>query len=118
MKFRAESPGWPIFALADFVDAFDEGVEDVPPGGCRAGQKLANQPNERHEVDAMLLELADHDGDIDLAVQLLGEGTYVQYGAIVVGCVLPVARTKRSRGSISLCPPARSGATVVATSIG
>lgn len=84
VKFRAESPGWPIFVLADFVDAFDEkALKTYRRAVAALDKKLADQPNERHEVDAMLLELADHDGDVDLAVQLLSEGTYVQYGAIV-----------------------------------
>ena len=84
VKFRAESPGWPILVLADFVDAFDEkALKTYRRAVAALDKKLANQPNERHEVDAMLLELADHDGDVDLAVQLLSEGTYVQYGAIV-----------------------------------
>ncbi|BBZ55205.1 SWIM zinc finger family protein [Mycolicibacterium phocaicum] len=84
VKFRAESPGWPILVLADFVDAFDEkALKTYRRAVAALDKKLADQPKGRHEVDAMLLELADHDGDVDLAVQLLSEGTYVQYGAIV-----------------------------------
>ncbi len=84
VKFRAESPGWPIVVLADFVDAFDEKALKAYRRAVAALDKnLADQPTGRHEVDAMLLELADHDGDVDLAVQLLSEGPYVQYGAIV-----------------------------------
>ena len=37
----------------------------------------------RFEVDAMLLELADHDGDVDRAVHLLAQREHPQYGAIV-----------------------------------
>lgn len=84
VKFRAESPGWPILVLADFVDAFDEkALKTYRRAVAALDRKLAGQPNGRHEVDAMLLELADHDGDVDLAVKLLSEGAYVQYGAIV-----------------------------------
>jgi hypothetical protein len=37
----------------------------------------------RFEVDAMLLELADHDGDVDRAVHLLDEREHPQFGAII-----------------------------------
>ncbi len=84
VKFRAESPGWPIVVLEDFVDAFDEkALKTYRRAVAALDKKLAGQSTGRHEVEAMLLELADHDGDVDLAVQLLSEGTYVQYGAIV-----------------------------------
>lgn len=84
VKFRAESPGWPILVLADFVDAFDEkALKTYRRAVSALDKKLADQPKGRYEVDAMLLELADHDGDVDLAVQLLSDGAYVQYGAIV-----------------------------------
>jgi len=84
VKFRADSPGWPILVLADFVDAFDEkALKTYRRAVAALDKKLADQAEGRHEVDAMLLELADHDGDVDLAVQLLSGGTYVQYGAIV-----------------------------------
>ncbi len=84
VKFRAASPGWPILVLADFVDAFDDkALKTYRRAVAALDKRLADQPKGRHEVDAMLLELADHDGDVDLAVQLLSEGSYVQYGAIV-----------------------------------
>jgi hypothetical protein len=56
-KFRDDSPGWPHTPLSAFVGAF--------------------------EVDAMLLELADHDGDVDRAVELLTRREHPEYGAIV-----------------------------------
>ena len=31
----------------------------------------------------MLLELADHDGDVDRAVELLASGKYPEYGAVI-----------------------------------
>jgi hypothetical protein len=37
----------------------------------------------RFELDRMLLELADHDGDLDRAVDILASGEHPQYGAIV-----------------------------------
>jgi len=83
--FRATSPGWPTLRLADFVDAFDDhafaiyraAVEDLD---C---QHAGRDRWSRFEVDAMLLELADHDGDVDWAIHLLNEQEHPQYGAII-----------------------------------
>ena len=84
VKFRADSPGWPNLVLADFVDAFDEkALKTYRRGVAALDRKLAGVPNGRYEVDEMLLELADHDGDLDEAVRLLSEGKHVHYGAIV-----------------------------------
>lgn len=85
VTFRSTSPGWPTLVLADFVDAFD----DHALGVYRAA--VADLDREqadldhfrRFEVDAMLLELADYDGDVDRAIGLLNEREYPQYGAIV-----------------------------------
>ena len=85
VKFRADSPGWPTWswptswtrstrqALGTYrraVAALDRKLEDRDQWG-------------RFEVDAMLLELADHDGDVDRAVHLLAQREHPQYGAIV-----------------------------------
>lgn len=86
VKFRADSPGWPDVVLSDFVDAFDErglatyrrAVEALDRKRTADGDRWG-----RHEVDRMLLELADHDGDVDRAVALLDEPERPQYGAIV-----------------------------------
>ncbi|MCH9735939.1 MAG: hypothetical protein K0U78_15545 [Actinomycetia bacterium] len=83
--FRATSPGWPTLVLADFVDAFDDhalatyraAVEDLDR------QHAGRDHWSRFEVDAMLLELADHDGDVDRAIDLLNEREHPQYGAII-----------------------------------
>ncbi|MCW2558806.1 MAG: zinc finger, domain protein, partial [Mycobacterium sp.] len=85
VKFRAESPGWPHLVLADFVDAFDEKALGTYRRAVAAlDRKLVDQDQfGRFEVDAMLLELADHDGDVDRAVHLLAERDHPQYGAIV-----------------------------------
>ena len=85
VKFRADSPGWPHVVLADFVDAFDEqALETYRRAVAALDRKLKGQDHwKRFEVDAMLLELADHDGDVDWAVQLLAQGEHPQYGAIV-----------------------------------
>jgi hypothetical protein len=85
VKFRADSPGWPHLVLADFVDAFDEKALGTYRRAVAAlDRKLADRNQVgRFEVDAMLLEVADHDGDVDRAVHLLAERDRPQYGAIV-----------------------------------
>jgi tetratricopeptide (TPR) repeat protein len=85
VKFRADSPGWPTLVLADFVDSFDEQALGTYRRAVAAlDQKLEDRDQwGRFEVDAMLLELADHDGDVDRAVHLLAQREHPQYGAIV-----------------------------------
>ena len=85
VKFRADSPGWPHVVLADFVDAFDEEALGTYRRAVAAlDRKLEGQDHwKRFEVDAMLLELADHDGDVDRAVHLLSQREHPEYGAIV-----------------------------------
>lgn len=85
VSFRAGSPGWPELRLEDFVDAFDDAALDV----YRAGVAELDRELEghdrwgRHRVDAMMLELADHDDDVDRAVQLLDDPEHPRYGAII-----------------------------------
>ena len=85
VKFRADSPGWPHVVLADFVEAFDEQALGTYRQAVAAlDRKLVDRDQfGRFEIDAMLLELADHDGDVDRAVQLLAEREHPQYGGIV-----------------------------------
>lgn len=85
VKFRADSPGWPHVVLADFVDAFDERALATYRRAVAALDRKLKDENQwrRSEVDKMLLELADHDGDVDLAIDLLSQGEHPQYGAIV-----------------------------------
>jgi uncharacterized Zn finger protein len=85
VKFRADSPGWPTLVLADFVDSFDaQALATYRRAVAALDRKLADRDQwGRFEVDAMLLELADHDGDLDRAVHLLSRGEHPQYGAIV-----------------------------------
>ncbi len=85
VKFRADSPGWPHLELADFVDSFDERALATYRRAVTAlDRKLADRDRfGRFEIDAMLLELADHDGDVDRAVGLLTQREHTQYGAIV-----------------------------------
>ena len=72
-KFRDESPGWPQVELADFVEAFDDKALAAYRTAVAALDAKYSDPKayERFEVDRMLLEQADHDGDIDGAVALL-----------------------------------------------
>ncbi len=85
VKFRADSPGWPNVVLADFVAAFDDkALATYRRAVAALDRKLEGQTHwKRSDVDAMLLELADHDGDIDRAVHLLSEREHPEYGAIV-----------------------------------
>ena len=85
VKFRADSPGWPTLVLADFVESFDDQALGTYRRAVAAlDRKLADRDQwGRFEVDAMLLELADHDGDVDRAVHLLSQREHPQYGAIV-----------------------------------
>ncbi|HEX4698217.1 MAG TPA: hypothetical protein VH857_02515 [Actinomycetes bacterium] len=85
VKFRDESPGWPQATLVDFVAAFDDKAMTTYRS---AVQKLADRFEgedgwKRHEADLMLLELADHDGDVDRAIEILSSGEYTRYGEIV-----------------------------------
>lgn len=84
-NFRAISPGWPTLRLADFVDAFDDHALAVYRAAVTdLDRQHAGQDHwSRFEVDAMLLELADHDGDVDRAIDLLNEREHPQYGAII-----------------------------------
>lgn len=85
VKFRGDSPGWPNLELVDFDGVFD----DRAMGAYRKAVEALNsrlsgvERWQRFEVDRMLLELADHDGDVDRAVELLSCGDHTGYGAIV-----------------------------------
>lgn len=83
--FRATSPGWPTLLLADFVDAFDDHALTIYRAAVADldRQHAGRDHWSRFEVDAMLLELADHDGDVDRAIELLHEREHPQYGAVI-----------------------------------
>jgi hypothetical protein len=84
-SFRATSPGWPTLVLADFVDVFDDhALATYRAAVADLDRQHAGRDHwSRFEVDAMLLELADHDGDVDRAVDLLNEREHPKYGAII-----------------------------------
>lgn len=85
VTFRAESPGWPDMALSDFVPAFDDKAFSTYRKEVAAlDKKLEGRDHwNRFEADQMMLELADHDEDIDRAIELLSRPDHMQYGAIV-----------------------------------
>jgi uncharacterized Zn finger protein len=84
-KFRDESPGWPQTTLPDFVAAFDDrALAAYRKAVVALDQKYPEKDKwGRFEVDQMLLELADHDGDVDAAVRLLASGEHPDFPAIV-----------------------------------
>ena len=86
VKFRAESPGWPDLTLAMYVPALDQRALDVYRAEL-ARQDIEHasvEPFSRFEVDRMLLELADQDGDVDEAIrQLSRDAEHTAYGAII-----------------------------------
>ena len=73
--FRVEYGGWPSLTLDAVAHAFDEPAWDAYRTSVASlgGGGPAADPY-RSEIDRMLLELADHDGDVDRAVALLSGG--------------------------------------------
>lgn len=103
VKFRADSPGWPNLVLADFVDAFDDkALATYRRAVAALDRKLADRDHlHRFEADAMILELADHDGDLDQAIHLLSQGNTPNTGRSSTGCAPPDATMMRWPGSIA-----------------
>jgi len=85
VKFRVGSPGWPDITLDDVVSAFDDKAIELYRDLVTAADKEADGEDHwnRFELDQMLLELADHDGDVDRAITLLTAGEHPQFGAII-----------------------------------
>ena len=83
VRFRVESPGWPDVTLADYIAAFDEPALAAYRKDVAAADEEHRQQQWRFEIDRMLLELADHDGDIDRAITLLSQGERAAFGGIV-----------------------------------
>ena len=84
-KFRLASPGWPDVALNDFLPALGgKGVAAYRRAvDAAAEQAEAQGDRPGFELGSMLLELADLDGDVDRAVELLSRGEHPQYAAII-----------------------------------
>jgi hypothetical protein len=69
-----------------FVDAFDErALAEYRRGVAKWSADLADADHyARYEVQAALVELADHDGDVDRAVELLSGGVeHIPYGSVI-----------------------------------
>ncbi|WP_136191808.1 SWIM zinc finger family protein [Actinomyces procaprae] len=84
-KFRLDSPGWPSVTLAEFLPALGDKGLNVYRRAAAKAEAAAEAAGKSPDFDLkrMLLELADHDGDVDRAVQLLSLGEHAEYGAIV-----------------------------------
>jgi hypothetical protein len=86
VKFRRDSPGWPETTLADFVAAFDDRALEVYRRGVAkwAAEEPAADRYARFGVDQALLELADHDNDLEAALILLSQDPeHTHYGEII-----------------------------------
>jgi hypothetical protein len=83
VRFRVESPGWPDVTLADFVAAFDERAMAAYRKDVAAADEQHRHQGSRFEANRMLLELADHDGDVDRAIEVLTRGERPAFGGIV-----------------------------------
>ncbi|TQN48350.1 putative Zn finger protein [Humibacillus xanthopallidus] len=73
LKFRKDSPGWPDTPLDMFAPAMGEkGLEVYRKGVADLDAEQAGLAHvQRFDVNRMLLELADHDGDVDAAIAVL-----------------------------------------------
>ncbi|SYZ33022.1 SWIM zinc finger family protein [Propionibacterium australiense] len=92
--FRIDSPGWPETTLSEFLPALgDRGLAVYR----RAVEKAARRstPDDDAYPRSMLIELADHDGDLDRAVQLLGQGEHPQY-PVIIERLLAVGRRREA----------------------
>jgi SWIM zinc finger len=85
VKFRRDSPGWPAVELSMFIDAFDEpALAEYRRAVDRWADTAGADGFSRYEVRAALLKLADNDGDIDRAIELLSSGSeHTAYGSII-----------------------------------
>lgn len=85
VKFRRDSPGWPDVTLDMYAAAFDtKALTTYRRGVDKYVADLEGQPEHyAFEARRMLLELADHDGDLDRAVTLLSQREHPAYAAII-----------------------------------
>lgn len=94
VKFRRDSPGWPDTRLADFAPAFDDkALRFYREAVAQWTRDAATEDRfSRFEVDRARLELADHDGDLDLAVSILSEDAEHRAYGDIVGRLLAAGR--------------------------
>ncbi len=84
VRFRAACGGWPPLHLDAVAHAFDEPAWAAYRADVAAlGGGGPGADPYRDEADCMLLELADHDADVDQAVALLTAGQKLYYGEVV-----------------------------------
>ena len=83
--FRLTSPGWPNIALNDFLPALgEEGLAEYRRIVNAAARQAGDEGRARdYELTGMLLELADHDDDVDRAIDLLSGGARPRYAAMI-----------------------------------
>ncbi|MEQ3553764.1 DUF6880 family protein [Pseudonocardia nematodicida] len=81
VKFRVGSPGWPEVVLDDHL----AGLGDAGLTAYRAAVAGLDPTGDTlFEIERMRLELADHDGDVDAAIDILQHGgRSPTYGGIV-----------------------------------
>ena len=83
---REDSPGWPNITLEPFAPALTEPAWTAYRGAVAdldARTEPGRYGTDRFEVERMLLELLDHDGDVDGAIRLLSERDRPLFGAII-----------------------------------
>jgi hypothetical protein len=85
-KFRLESPGWPLVTLEMYAPALAiDGIASYRAAAAKASVARKDASFfDRFEIDRMLVELADHDGDLDTAIEILShDAEHTSYGAII-----------------------------------
>ncbi|WP_157557530.1 SWIM zinc finger family protein [Intrasporangium oryzae] len=86
LKFRKDSPGWPETPLDGFAPAMgDKGLALYRKGVLELDVEMRGRDQiERFGVDQMLLELADHDGDVEAAIAVLSrDPKRLAYGEVI-----------------------------------
>lgn len=85
VAFRRDSPGWPDVTLDMYVEAFNDKALAAYRRGAEEYWASFEEPHGSRSFEAtrMVLELADHDGDVDRAIELLSAGERPTVGGIV-----------------------------------
>lgn len=84
-QFRSESMVAPMLGLEAFAPALgDAGLAAYRTAvATQHRQRGRAHPEGRREIERMVLELADHDGDVETAVAVLGHTDNPPYGAML-----------------------------------
>lgn len=86
-KFREDSPGWPEVDLKDFVDAMGEkGLETYRRAITAMEKRIVDAGAAGYQLfdlHRIQLELADHDGDVDRAIEILTAGETPDFPKII-----------------------------------